>query len=167
MILIGVGSNLSSAAGTPYDTCLAALKDFPAHGISVLRCSPWYETAPVPASEQPWFINGVVEVATAHEPAELLAHLHKIEGIFLRSRTAQNAARTLDLDLLSYNDVIQKGGGSSPVLPHPRLHERAFVMLPLNDLAPAWRHPTLKETAGDLVKRLSPGQAARIYAPSP
>ena len=116
------------------DTCLAALAAFPAEGISVRAVSPWYQLrAPACVWNSPWFINGVALVTTDLGAADLLARLHKIEGRFGRVRTVANAARSLDLDLLSYGAEVHAG----PVtVPHPRLHERAFVLAPLADLAP-------------------------------
>ncbi len=158
MILIGVGANLPSAAGSPRQTCEAALAHLGRLGVVVAARSPWYETAPVPVSDQPWFVNGVARVETALSPAGLLAALHLTEAAFGRLRTLANAARTLDLDLLAYRDVVRTD--VAPLLPHPRLHERAFVLFPLRDLAPAWRHPVLGETAENLAARL-PEQGIR------
>lgn len=158
MILIGVGSNLPSAAGSPRETCEAALMHLGRLGVVVVDRSPWYETAPVPVSDQPWFINGVVAAETALSPAGVLAALHLTEAAFGRLRTVTNAARTLDLDLLAYHDRIRDEG--APLLPHPRLHERAFVMFPLRDLAPGWTHPRLGKTAADLAAKL-PNQGVR------
>ncbi|MCA0199948.1 MAG: 2-amino-4-hydroxy-6-hydroxymethyldihydropteridine diphosphokinase [Proteobacteria bacterium] len=158
MILIGVGANLPSDAGSPLQTCEAALVHLGRLGVVVAARSPWYETAPVPVSDQPWFVNAVVRAETALSPAGLLAALHLTEAAFGRLRTVTNAARTLDLDLLAYGDVIRTG--EAPLLPHPRLHERAFVLFPLRDLAPGWRHPVLGETAENLAARL-PEQGIR------
>lgn len=152
MILIGVGANLPSAAGSPRQTCEAALVHLGRLGLVIAARSPWYETAPIPASDQPWFVNGVVRAETTLSPAGVLAALHLTEAAFGRLRTSPNAARTLDLDLLAYGDVIRTDG--APLLPHPRLHERAFVLFPLRDLAPQWRHPALGETAENLAARL-------------
>lgn len=158
MILIGLGGNLESHAGSPRATCAAALEKLERLNISVVRRSPWYETAPVPTSDQPLFTNGVAELETDHTPQELLHILHAIEDEFLRRRVLPNGARTLDLDLLSYHDRVREAGGPPPILPHPRLHERAFVLLPLCDLAPGWVHPTLKATAAELARHLPPEQ---------
>lgn len=158
MILIGVGANLPSAAGSPRQTCEAALVHLGRLGVVIAARSPWYETAPVPVSDQPWFVNAVARVETRLSPAGLLAALHLTEAAFGRLRTVTNAARTLDLDLLAYRDEVRTGG--APLLPHPRLHERAFVLFPLRDLAPAWRHPVLGETAENLAARL-PDQGIR------
>lgn len=153
MILIGVGANLRSAAGSPRVTCGAALLHLGRLGVVIIGRSPWYESAPVPASDQPWYVNGVVSVGTNLSPAGLLAALHLTEAAFGRLRTAANAARTLDLDLLAYRDLVKDKG--APLLPHPRLHERAFVLFPLKDLAPGWRHPVLGETAASLADKVS------------
>ena len=163
MILIGVGSNLTSTAGGPLATCKAALARLEAAGLMILGCSPWYETAPVPVSDQPWFVNAVAEVATDRDPAKLLAVLHQVEAAFGRVRGAANASRTLDLDLLAYGSLVWEE--SPPLLPHPRLHERAFVLFPLKGLAPAWRHPVLGLTAEALIGHMPPGQQIRPLAP--
>jgi len=161
MILIGIGANLPSAAGSPRETCEAALTHLERLGLVVTARSPWYETAPVPASDQPWFINGVAAVKTRLSPAGVLAALHLTETAFGRLRSQPNAARTLDLDLLAYGEQVRTD--AAPLLPHPRLHERAFVLFPLRDLAPAWRHPVLGETAANLAAKL-PEQGIR-HAP--
>ena len=162
MIFIGIGSNLPSSHGGPLATCEAALEGLAPHGISVLARSPWYESAPVPVSDQPWFINGVAQIACDLEPFDLLARLHQVEAHFGRVRGAQGAARILDLDLLGYHQIIRTDG--LPLLPHPKLHERAFVLLPLRDIAPAWCHPALGITAADLALRLPRGQDVRRVA---
>ncbi len=82
-----------------------------------------------------------------------------MEVLFGRVRTKANAARILDLDLLDYKGNISKDG-QSPVLPHPRMHQREFVLAPLGDLVPDWRHPEMGKTAADLMKALEPGQEA-------
>jgi len=163
MILIGIGSNLTSAAGGSLATCEAALARLEAEGIKVVARSPWYETAPVPVSDQPWFVNGIGEVATDLDPAKLLAVLHQVEAAYGRVRGVVNGSRTLDLDLLAYGNLVWQE--SPPLLPHPRLHERAFVLLPLKDLAPAWRHPLLGLTAEALIGQMPPGQQIRPLAP--
>src|SRR5581483_1362358 len=100
-ILIGLGANLPSRAGPPVTTLEAALARLASAGILTLQRSRWFVSAPLPASDQPWFVNGVAAVATALAPAPLLAELHRTEAEFGRIRGAPNAARTLDLDLLA------------------------------------------------------------------
>ncbi len=171
MIFISLGGNLHSATGSPLETCLAALFELERAGVIIRRCSPWYKTAPVPISDQPWFVNGVAEVETHFNPLQLMSLLHEIEEIFQRVRFELNGARTLDMDLLAYHDLVQDaedGDASSLVLPHPRLHDRAFVLLPLRDLAPDWRHPVLGLTVSELARGLSSDQKAeRLPAPGP
>jgi 2-amino-4-hydroxy-6-hydroxymethyldihydropteridine diphosphokinase len=165
MILIALGSNLPTSAGGPLDTCRAALRELTAQGVRVRAHSPWYESAPVPASDQPWFVNGVARVDTTLTAPELLALLHAIETRFGRARSVANAARTLDLDLLAYGETILRAGPLR--LPHPRLHERAFVLLPLRDVAPDWRHPDLGLTPAALLAALGQGLENQAMRPIP
>jgi 2-amino-4-hydroxy-6-hydroxymethyldihydropteridine diphosphokinase len=161
MIYIALGANLPSArAGAPRATLEAALDALNAAGIRVLRRSRWYTSKPMPASDQPDYVNGVVAVATALAPAELLARLHAIEREFGRVRGTRNEARALDLDLIAYDDRIDDGGDGGPILPHPRLASRAFVLLPLRDIASDWRHPATGETLSSLIAGLAPGSTA-------
>ena len=160
-ILIGIGSNLPHpGAGTPLELCEAALAELERRGVEIRRRSRWYASAPVPASGQPDFVNGVAAVATALDPAGLLAALHDVEAAFGRTRSVANAARTLDLDLLAYRDLVRTGG-SPPLVPHPRMTERAFVLLPLREVAPRWRHPADGRGIDELVRQLPGGQVCR------
>lgn len=156
MILVGLGGNLAGDFGGPQSTLEAALARFPDFGLGVARRSPWYRSEPVPVSDQPWYVNGVAVLDRAPAPAELLHALQDIEAEFGRRRSVANAARTLDLDLLAYDEQVW----DTPdlVLPHPRLHLRAFVLYPLCDVAPAWRHPVNRLSAAEMVAALPPGQ---------
>ena len=141
-IFIGAGANLPHPIhGAPRQALEAALVELGRRGVSVIRVSPWYRTAPVPASDQPWYVNAVAEVVTTLAPDELLAVLHEVEQSFGRVRTVANAARMIDLDLLDFRGKTATGGPGRAILPHPRMAARAFVLQPLADLAPAWRHP--------------------------
>ena len=153
MILIGLGANLPNpAGGGPRDTCEAALVALTAAGATVVRRSRWYRSAPVPPSDQPWFINGVAALESDLGPAALLGLLQQIEERFGRRRSTPNAARTLDLDLLAYRDVVVVDEHLR--LPHPRLRERAFVLVPLGDICPGWRHPETGERVESLIAAL-------------
>jgi 2-amino-4-hydroxy-6-hydroxymethyldihydropteridine diphosphokinase len=179
MILVALGANLSDPAiGTPRDACEWALELMSRRGAAVAGRSRWYRSAPVPASDQPDFINGVVSVATDLAPAELLAMLHGIEADMGRSRGRPNAARVIDLDLLAHGDAVigwqaarsaVPGTADGLILPHPRLQFRAFVLLPLRDVAPNWRHPVIGDVAETMIAALSDenGPVGRDCSPLP
>ena len=136
---VGLGSNLEH----PRRQLAKALARIDAiDGVRVLRVSPFYATAPVGGVPQPDYVNAVALVATSLAPRALLARMHAIERRQHRRRdaqTARDAPRTLDLDLLLYG--ARRIGNPRLTVPHPRMHERAFVLKPLTDLAPAVRIP--------------------------
>jgi 2-amino-4-hydroxy-6-hydroxymethyldihydropteridine diphosphokinase len=157
LILIGLGGNLESRRfGSPRDTLTAALAELEREGIGIAERSGWYWTEPVPHANQPWFVNTVVSAATNRDGVELLTVLQAIETRFGRVRSERNAARVLDLDLLDYHGQVEQT--PSLVLPHPRLHQRRFVLVPLAEIAPDWRHPLFGLTAGELLDRLAEQQ---------
>jgi 2-amino-4-hydroxy-6-hydroxymethyldihydropteridine diphosphokinase len=145
MILVAIGANLPGDDGaTPLQSCAAAVQALAAlPGLQLQSVSRWYETEPVPRSDQPNYVNGVARlqrIPGASVTAEsLLASLHAIEARFGRRRAELNVARTLDLDLIDMEGMVRDG--PDPILPHPRAHLRAFVLLPLLDVAPGWIHP--------------------------
>ncbi|MGC2854131.1 2-amino-4-hydroxy-6-hydroxymethyldihydropteridine diphosphokinase [Novispirillum sp. DQ9] len=161
LILVAIGANLPSRFGPPRAACDAALAALEEHGVRVLRRSRWWESAPVPVSDQPWYVNGVAAVETALPPEGLLAVLHAVEEAMGRVRTVRNAPRVIDLDLLAYGDVVLAG---TVEVPHPRLAERAFVVLPLAEVAPRWRHPVSGLTVPEMAAALPPGQEIRPLA---
>jgi 2-amino-4-hydroxy-6-hydroxymethyldihydropteridine diphosphokinase len=157
VILIGIGGNLESARfGAPRDTLSAALAALEEKCIRILTRSGWYRTEPVPRSDQPWFVNAVVVLATELAAKDLLMVLQTTERQFGRVRGEPNASRTVDLDILDYHGELMND--TSLVLPHPRLHERRFVLMPIAEIAPDWRHPILGLTAAQLLTRLSSEQ---------
>ena len=157
MILIGIGGNLESAQfGPPRDTLAAALAALKEKRIRILTRSGWYRTEPVPRSDQPWFVNAVVSLATELGAKDLLNALQATERQFGRVRGELNAPRILDLDILDYQGEVMDT--TSLVLPHPRLHERRFVLIPIAEIAPDWRHPILELTAVQLLAQLSSEQ---------
>jgi len=160
-VYIGLGANLPSPEhGTPRETLEAAMRMLEARGLVLVARSPIYESEPVPVSDQPWYLNAVVEVATDRPAAEVLALLHSVENAFGRVRAIRNEPRVLDLDLLDHRGTVHEGP-ESPLLPHPRLTDRAFVLLPLRDIAPDWRHPVSGLTIAELLESLPEGQRIR------
>ena len=148
-VLIGLGSNL----GDSVQICLAAIERLRSHPhVRVLERSSFYRTKPLLLTEQPWFINGVVLCETDLSATALLEVIHQIEGDFGRNRQTRWGPRTLDLDLLSFGD--HQINLPSITIPHPRLHERRFVLEPLLEIVPDWVHPALKVPAHDLLKRI-------------
>ena len=158
-IYIGLGANLPHPQyGPPKATLERALDILRGRGIEVLRVSPWYRTAPIPASDQPWYINAVAEISASLPADRLLAELHAVEEAFGRVRSVPNAPRLIDLDLLDFRGEIAAGGPGKATLPHPRMIGRAFVLRPLADLAPDWRHPETGTPISVLVAALPGNQ---------
>jgi 2-amino-4-hydroxy-6-hydroxymethyldihydropteridine diphosphokinase len=158
-ILIALGGNLDHPQlGSPQRVLEAALAELARRGVRTVRVSPWYRTAPVPASDQPWYVNAVAEVATDLSADRLLASLHEVERVFGRIRSTANAARIIDLDLLDFRGQTAAGGPGRATLPHPRMEGRAFVLRPLADLEPQWRHPVTGASIGELLARLPADQ---------
>ena len=151
---IALGANLTAPDGTPpLATCIwAATQLMALEGVTSACRSRWFSSGPVPASDQPRYINGMVRFRADISPARLLADLHSIEVRAGRVRGAPNAARVLDLDIIDMGSLVRDA--PDPILPHPRMHERAFVLLPLRDLAPAWVHPRLGTPIAQLVAAL-------------
>lgn len=155
MILIAIGANLPGPALSPQENCAAAaaaLRDLP--GLRWCGLSRWYRSAPIPVSDQPPYINGAAALEGEVDPAWLLAELQSIEARLGRTRSVANAARTLDLDIIDVNGMVRDS--PDPILPHPRAHERAFVLLPMADLIPGWVHPRLGQSVAALLRGLPP-----------
>ncbi len=119
---------------------------------TALKVSALYRSNPVPPSDQPLYVNGVALFATNLSPQQVLACLLSVEREFGRERSVPNAARTLDLDLIAQGDAILDEPDLT--LPHPRMHQRGFVLRPLVDVAPDWRHPETQQAARELLAPL-------------
>jgi 2-amino-4-hydroxy-6-hydroxymethyldihydropteridine diphosphokinase len=162
LVVIALGGNLAGDHLSCEALLEAATGEFPRRGLTVIARSGWWRSAAWPDPAQPAFINGVALVETALSPAETLDALHAIERAFGRARGETNAPRTLDLDLIAFGRLVVDEPGLH--LPHPRAHERLFVMGPLADIAPDWRHPVSGETAPALAWTASVGRDARPIA---
>jgi 2-amino-4-hydroxy-6-hydroxymethyldihydropteridine diphosphokinase len=133
--------------------CLDAIERLRGHPhIRVIATSSLYRTRPQMLADQPWFINGVVLCETHLTPRDLLLTIQDIERDFGRKREVRWGPRTLDLDLLTFGD--HRINLSSVTIPHPRLHQRRFVLVPLLEIAPDWIHPTMKVSARVLLDRI-------------
>lgn len=175
MILIGLGGNLATAAGPPRETILASVEALRAGGIGVSALSPLYASAPVGPADQPRFVNAVAALDCDLPPHALLDRLQAVEQSFGRRRNGRRwQARGLDLDLLDWHGQVRPDpvswraliDATSPpeqlALPHPRLHLRRFVLLPLIDIAAGWRHPVLGTPASDLLERIEGQDVERL-----
>ena len=159
-IILGIGGNLVPYGySTLRQGCDAAIGQLARHDIRVLDQSRWFETAPVPISDQPWYVNAVILAETTLPAATTLSVLHQIESQFGRIRNLRNEARVLDIDLVDFGGMVTHR--ENLILPHPRMHERAFVLLPLRDVAPDWRHPVTRSDLGALIAALPDNQVIR------
>jgi len=153
MILIGLGSNVSGPWGSPRETVMRALRELDRGGTKLVIVSALVETSPFGKVNQPSFVNAVARITTAMPPDALMLHLHDIERQAGRRRRMRWGPRTLDLDLLDYHGLIRRG---QLKLPHPGIAERDFVLAPLMEVAPNWRHPVTRHTA-QAMRRLRSG----------
>jgi 2-amino-4-hydroxy-6-hydroxymethyldihydropteridine diphosphokinase len=156
-VYLALGSNI----GDRERNLRTAIASLSAAGVQVLRESPVYETEPVGYHDQRWFLNMVVEAETVLFPVQLLTRTSKIERALGRVRSIPNGPRTLDLDILLYGNAVVKTARLE--IPHPRMHERRFVLAPLADLAPDLRHPLARKTVRQLLDA-APHQTVRRYS---
>ncbi|HVA95764.1 MAG TPA: 2-amino-4-hydroxy-6-hydroxymethyldihydropteridine diphosphokinase [Candidatus Dormibacteraeota bacterium] len=161
LIYLSLGSNLGDRAAN-LERAIAALPEI---GVRVLRRSSLYETEPVDFLEQPWFVNCVIEAETDIPAGELLAALQGIERRQGSKKLIARGPRIIDLDVLLYGDEIVRT--TQMEIPHPRMAERRFVLVPLAELAPALRHPVLQVTMARLLAETRDHSTVRTWAPSP
>lgn len=167
--LIALGANLPGPWGTPSQTVQRAAATLDGAGTRLIQLSPLYESEPIGQPGQPRYVNAVAEIATALPPEALLRKLKRLEAqAGRRGRNPPWGARNLDLDIIDYGGRVAgwragaaHDGGTSRrrfTLPHPHAHLRPFVLVPLADIAPGWRHPALKRPVSELLNDL-PGRA--------
>jgi 2-amino-4-hydroxy-6-hydroxymethyldihydropteridine diphosphokinase len=155
---VALGSNMAGGFASSEALLEAALARFPGAGLPVLARSGWWRSAAWPDPTCPEYRNGVALVEATKGPREVLDALFSIEQAFERTREARNAPRTLDLDLIAWGRAVIETPGLT--LPHPRAHERKFVMGPLAEIAPGWVHPALGRTAAELAAETRVGRDA-------
>ena len=156
-IIVALGGNLApdGALQAQLERAISAL---PQAGLRVLRRSRLWRSSAWPDASQPPFLNMVAQVQTKLNPEQTLQALHRIEADFGRRRDQPNAPRTVDLDLIAFGRRVR---GAAPILPHPRAAERLFVMGPLAEIAPLWRHPISGLSAAQLARSATVGRDAR------
>ncbi len=177
---VALGSNLETATQTSLDMVNDALGLFSGAGLQVKARSRWYRAPAFPAGAGPDYVNGVVEIEARLTAAAVLAALHAIEDQLGRTRPKRWASRVIDLDLLAVEAMVapdlaaflywknlsltaqMEAAPKQFILPHPRLQDRAFVLKPLAEIAPHWRHPVLGQTATALLAALPAEARAEI-----
>ena len=159
LIYLSLGSNLGDRAAN-LERAIEALSEI---GVRVLRRSSIHETEPVDFFAQPWFLNCVVEAETSLGPRPLLEGLQSIERKFGSRKLVPRGPRIIDLDILFYETQVIHEAGLE--IPHPRLAERRFVLVPLAELVPELRHPVLRKTASELLAATQDRSAVRVWQP--
>lgn len=180
--LIALGANMPHSGASLPETIRAAIAAVQAVGLQVVAESRLYSTPCFPPGAGPDYVNAAIAVHTPLAAPQILQILHDIEAEFGRTRQVRWGMRTLDLDLLALGDAVlpdlatyrhwqqlapeqqQQLAPDQLILPHPRMHERGFVLVPLADIAPQWRHPVLGQSVADLCAALPPLARAEVQA---
>ncbi len=178
--LVALGANLTSWAGTPDRTLRAALGALGDSGLTIAAVSPFFATPCFPAGTGPDYVNAAAVVTGAVGPQALLTTLHAVEAEFGRERAQRWGRRVLDLDLIAFGDTVLPDARTQAqwrnlpledqmtrapdtlILPHPRVQDRAFVLIPLARIAPDWTHPILGQTVQEMADALPEAEKAQI-----
>ncbi len=178
--IIAFGSNKSNDFGVSVEIINEALRALSRKGLFKVEISGFYQTPAFPVGAGPDFVNGVLRAQTELSPCELLSVLHEVEAEFGRTRNARWEARTLDLDLIDFDGLVlpdetvheewrvmsladqMTRTPDQLILPHPRVQDRPFVLVPMRDVAPDWTHPVTGESLAQLLSGFSSNQLAEI-----
>ena len=157
MIFLGLGSNLPSKYGDRFTNINLAISFLEGYGIKVIKKSSFYETPSYPNNENPKFINAVILVETILPPTDLMSVLIFIEEKLERKRGKKNDPRTCDIDIIDYNSEILnlRYNNLELTVPHKELTSRNFILFPLQEISPMWKHPKTKEIVSVLLQKLS------------
>lgn len=171
-VLVGLGSNSSGSWGTPAETIASALRDLEDAGVRVTSVSPFYKTAPVGRPGQADYVNAAAAIDTALPPEALLRLLKRIERRAGRRGGSPWGPRTLDIDILDYKGLVRHWRGTRPrfaragarplVLPHPWIEWRPFVLRPLLDVAPGWRHPVTRRSGQEVWRSVARSREGEV-----
>ena len=153
---LSLGANL----GNREETIRRAIELLQDEALRITRQSSLYDTEPQDLPDQPPFLNMVVEVETTLFPYQLLSRIHKVEAALGRKRLVPKGPRTIDIDIVLYGRHVINA--ADLIIPHPRMHQRRFVLAPLAEIAPNLRHPTIKQTIADMLKVTSAQRVTRI-----
>ncbi len=153
MILIALGSNIDGPWGNSSETVAQALTELNRDPLRLIKASRLLLTAPFGKPDQPPYVNGVAQIETLLSPGKLLQRLHAIEKAAGRERAERWGPRTLDLDIIDYDGLVLAEQGLT--LPHPGIAERIFVLKPIAEIEPGWRHPLTQKSAREMLDLLN------------
>ncbi len=164
LVYLGLGSNIGDRVGfIQQATSLLGGDD----NIKIVSTSSFYETEPWHFKTDNWFVNAVIAISTSLYPHELLKVCNRVESQLGRKRSDESGYndRTIDIDILFYDDKIysEDESGVELTIPHPRVHERAFMLIPLLEIAPLYVHPVLKKTISDIYEDIDDPETVCLY----